>query len=445
MAVVSGIIFFTLRALFALMPAFANRHPIKKWAALAALGVAAFYLLLSGAEVATQRSFIMIAIVLIGVMVDRPTLTLRTLTVAALGVLLLAPEAVAQASFQMSFAATLAIVSAYQGSLAWMRSGMDTPMGARIALYGGREAASLIVVSLLAGFATTLYTAYHFHRLTPYGVIANLLAMPVVSAWVMPMGILGVLALPFGFDGIFWRLMTVGIDWMISVVVWVTSLPGALGRITAFGTGPLLIGSAGLVVLGLLKTPLRLAGAVLVLIASVWALRTPQPDVLVANDGGGVAIRSNGGRLAFVKIGHDTFAFREWLSADADPRTRKDKTLGQGVACDEAGCVGRLRDGAVVAVARTPEAFEDDCRRADLVISRYEAPRGCAATVVDRPVWQQGGALALRHVGRHWQMDASRPPGYDRPWAPARRDDRRNSTAVQKSADTAPRTGTIAP
>jgi competence protein ComEC len=107
MVVVSGVVFVMLRALFALMPAFSNRYPIKKWAALAALGAAAFYLLLSGAEVATQRSFIMIAIVLIGVMVDRPTLTFRTLTVAALGVLLLAPEAVVHPSFQMSFAATL--------------------------------------------------------------------------------------------------------------------------------------------------------------------------------------------------------------------------------------------------------------------------------------------------------------------------------------------------
>jgi competence protein ComEC len=102
MAVVAGVMFFAFRALFALMPAFSSRHPIKKWAALAALIAAAFYLLLSGAEVATQRSFIMIGIVLIGVMVDRPTLTFRTLTVAAFGVLLLAPEAIVHPSFQMS-------------------------------------------------------------------------------------------------------------------------------------------------------------------------------------------------------------------------------------------------------------------------------------------------------------------------------------------------------
>jgi competence protein ComEC len=106
MAVVAGIVFFILRALLALIPGLTDRMPVKKWAALGALIVTALYLVLSGAEVATQRSFIMIAIVLIGVMLDRPVLTLRTVTIAALVVLFLAPEAVVHPSFQMSFAAT---------------------------------------------------------------------------------------------------------------------------------------------------------------------------------------------------------------------------------------------------------------------------------------------------------------------------------------------------
>ena len=166
MAVVAGLMFFAFRAAFALMPAFSSRHPIKKWAALAALAAAAFYLLLSGAEVATQRSFIMIGIVLIGVMADRPTLTFRTLTVAAFGVLLLAPEAIVHPSFQMSFAATLALVAGYQQGLPWMSKGGDTPLAAKIALWGGREIAGLLLVSLLAGTATIPYIAYHFHRIS---------------------------------------------------------------------------------------------------------------------------------------------------------------------------------------------------------------------------------------------------------------------------------------
>jgi competence protein ComEC len=100
MAVVAGVVFFAVRALLALIPGFAVGYPIKKWSAAAALVAAAFYLLLSGAEVATQRSFFMTAVVLIAVLVDRRAITFRTLAVAALIVLALAPESLVHPSFQ---------------------------------------------------------------------------------------------------------------------------------------------------------------------------------------------------------------------------------------------------------------------------------------------------------------------------------------------------------
>jgi competence protein ComEC len=105
MAVVAGVVFFTVRALLALIPALTVGFPIKKWSAAAALAAAAFYLLLSGAEVATQRSFFMTAVVLIAVMDDRRAVTFRTLAVAAMIVLALAPEALVHPSFQMFGAA----------------------------------------------------------------------------------------------------------------------------------------------------------------------------------------------------------------------------------------------------------------------------------------------------------------------------------------------------
>src|SRR4030081_5606 len=118
-----------------------------------------------------------------------------------------------------------------------------------------------------AGLATPPYAAFHFHRVTPYGVLANLAAMPVVSAVVMPAGLLGLVAMPVGVDGLFWGIMAVGIDWMIAVTQWVAALPGAVGRVPAFGIGPLIAASLGIILLGLLRTPLRYSGAVLVLMA----------------------------------------------------------------------------------------------------------------------------------------------------------------------------------
>ena len=136
MAVVAGVVFFIIRALLALIPGPADRMPIKKWAAFAALLVTAFYLVLSGAEVATQRSFIMIAIVLAAVMLDRPVLTLRSVTIAALLVLLFAPQAVVHPSFQMSFAANVALVAVYAQGLPSARAGKDYSRLAPVRRYG---------------------------------------------------------------------------------------------------------------------------------------------------------------------------------------------------------------------------------------------------------------------------------------------------------------------
>ena len=420
MAVVAGVVFFLFRALLALIPGLADRHPVKKWAAFGALVATTFYLVLSGAEVATQRSYLMIAIVLIGVMLDRPALTLRTLTAAALLVLLFVPQAVVHPSFQMSFAATLALVASYDRGVPRLRAGTDSSFGTRAALWGTNEIVSLTIASLVAGLATTPYAAFHFHRLAPYGVLANLLAMPVVSAWVMPWGLLGLLAIPFGFDAVCWRQMGYGLEWMDRVSLWVASLPGAVGHVTSFGTGPLLLATAGLLVIGLFKTPLRWSGVLLAAIGIVWWINLPRPDVLVSGDGRVFAVRSASGQLAFHHTGGDTFAIKEWLAADADARDYHDRALGEGISCDPSGCIGKLGDGRLVAYDLAPDAFAEDCRRAALIVTTRDPPPDCAAQVVGRALLRQRGALALRRDDSGFAIAAVRPTNYDRPWSPQR-------------------------
>jgi len=311
MAVVAGVVFFVIRALLALIPGLAVSAPIKKWAAAGALAAAAFYLLLSGAEVATQRSFFMTAVVLIAVIVDRRAITFRTLAVSAMIVLVMAPEALVHPSFQMSFAATLGLVALVQIGMPKLFATPDHSTTARVALWGGRELVTLLLASLVAGLATTPYAAFHFHRVTPYGVLANLAAMPVVSALVMPAGLLGLAAMPFGLDGFFWWLMGIGIDWMIVVTEWVAGLPGAIGRMAAFGVGPMIAASCGLILMGLLRTPLRWSGALVLAVSIVWALGVRQPDILISGDGHNVAVRGKDGRLHLMRTAKDAFMVKE--------------------------------------------------------------------------------------------------------------------------------------
>ncbi|HTB02603.1 MAG TPA: ComEC/Rec2 family competence protein [Bradyrhizobium sp.] len=423
MAVVAGVVFFAVRALLALIPQLATGFPIKKWSAAAALAAALFYLLLSGAEVATQRSFFMTAVVLIAIMVDRRAITFRTLAVSAMIVLLMAPEALVHPSFQMSFAATLGLVALVQIGMPRLFASPDHSATAKVALWGGRELMTLTLASLVAGLATTPYAAFHFHRITPYGVLANLAAMPVVSALVMPAGLLGLAAMPFGFDGVFWWLMGIGIDWMIAVTRWVAALPGAIGRMAAFGIGPLIAASIGIVLLGLLRTPLRWSGAAVLALSVVWALMVPQPDILISADGHNVGVRGRDGRLHLMRTAKDAFLLKEWLAADADPRLPTDPTLTDGVSCDGEGCVTEMEAGGLVALTLKPEALADDCAHAALLVTARQAPPSCASAVIGRDLWTSHGAMALWRNASAFRLSANKPRGVDRPWSPAAGDE----------------------
>ena len=319
----------------------------------------------------------------------------------------------------MSFAATLGLVALVQIGMPRLFATPDSSTTAKVALWGGRELVTLMLASLVAGFATTPYSAFHFHRVAPYGVLANLGAMPVVSALVMPAGILGLLAMPFGCDGFFWWLMGIGIDWMIVVSRWVANLPGALGRMAAFGVGPLIAASLGVILMGLLRTPLRWSGAAVLAVSAVWAVAATQPDIRISGDGHNVAVRGRDGRLHLMRTGKDAFLVKEWLAADADARSAADPSLSDGVSCDDAGCVVPMADGSLVAQALRPEALTDDCARALLIVTARQAPRTCAAAVIDQGRLRRQGTLALWRRGSEFAADAVKPRGHDRPWSPA--------------------------
>jgi competence protein ComEC len=223
------------------------------------------------------------------------------------------------------------------------------------------------------------------------------------------------------------------------VTEWVAALPGAIGRMAAFGIGPLIAATAGIILLGLLRTPLRWLGVMVLAVAVVWALVVPQPDILISADGHNVGVRGKDGRLHLMRTAKDAFLLKEWLAADADSRQPADGSLADGVSCDPAGCVTQLPDGTFVALARRADALADDCARAALVVTTRQAPAACAASVIEIERLRRQGALALRRTRDGFAVDAIRPKGIDRPWSPAVPGDAETDTNLISRA--APRSG----
>jgi competence protein ComEC len=214
------------------------------------------------------------------------------------------------------------------------------------------------------------------------------------------------------------------------VTVWVAALPGAIGRMAAFGTGPLVAATVGIILLGLLRTPLRWSGAAVLALSVIWALAEPRPDVLISGDGHNVGVRGKDGRLHLMRTAKDAFLFKEWLAADADPRLATDPSLPQGVSCDEAGCVTQLADGALVALALRPDALADDCELAALVVTARQPPPACPPPVIDVDRLRRQGAMALRRTRDGFAVAAVKPKGVDRPWSPAIEGGTENETTL---------------
>src|SRR5262249_1802938 len=153
------------------------------------------------------------------------------------------------------------------------------------------------------------------------------------------------------------------------------------------------LGTAGLLLICLLRTRLRWSGAVVGVAAATWAANTQQPDIYAGYDGRAAAVRGSNGKLSAMVNGRDTFALREWLAADARPRKPDDKSLKDNVRCDNLGCIATLADGRLIAVTNAAQAFAEDCRRTAVIITALRAPENCQALVIDRRVVEARGAI----------------------------------------------------
>lgn len=382
MGLLAGFVFATLRVAFAMVPAVGLRVPAKKLSALGALAAAAVYLGLSGGSVATERAFVMAAVALVAVMADRRVLSLRAVAVAAVIVLMLRPEALLGPGFQMSFAATTALVAVF----GWLRDA-EVPLGPRML----RPIMAVVVSSAVAGAATAPVAAAHFNQFAHYGLIANLLSVPLMGVLVMPAAVLAACLMPLGFEALALRVMGVGLDWILGVAHWVSNLDGARGTVVSPMPTVLPVLAFGVLIIVLWQGRLRWTGLAPVALSLMLWTTAERPDVLIADNGSLIGVMTEKGR-ALNRSRGSGFVAMNWLEND-------------GVALEQEAAATLWQEGQspvpIIAVrGKRGAAGFDGCRVGDWVVMNTVPDAGRAfdtlpCRVVHPGTLRKSGALAL--------------------------------------------------
>ncbi|MEM8833419.1 MAG: ComEC/Rec2 family competence protein [Pseudomonadota bacterium] len=387
---VATVLFFFSRLLMACIWPLALHHPIKKYAAIFAMIGAFFYMLMVGATIPTQRAMIMTALAMIAICFDRSPFSLRLVAFAAVIILLYRPESLLSVSFQMSFAAVTALVAFFDWTRPfWKRSYSRAGMGRKIALYF----AGLSCTTIIAGFITGIFALYHFQQYAMYGLLANLIAVPILSIIVMPLLVLCYFLMPFGLSSWILSIAEYGVSWILATAHWVAGLSGAVFHLPAF---PLFI-FIGIVISfwwiivwkGEFK---KLAYAGLVILVGLIAFYR-QPDMQITSNGDLIALQNQKGELVLSNLQKERFTADNWVQRHAqDEKPKWPKTAADEfpLQCDERGCRGEI-NGQEIAVSFSDKAWREDCQWSDIQIATTPM-KGCAAPQqIDRfDLWRNG-------------------------------------------------------
>ena len=427
MGLLTAFVFGTVRGGLALVPGIALNYPVKKWGAVAAMLAGAGYLVLSGGSVPTQRAFVMASVVLVAILLDRPAFTLRAVALAAMVILAVRPESLLQAGFQLSFAATAALVAVFEAlrRSEWWR---DEARG-WVSRY--RAPLALLITSSVAGLATAPFGAFHFNQVSQFGLLANLLAVPLMGAVIMPAGVVAGVLAPLGLAGPALWLMQSGIETVLGVAHWVAAMEGATRGVKAGPDWVLALLSLAFVWLILWRGPGRWLWLPVAMIAAVGWQASARPDVLISASGQMIGIMTPEGR-ALSRARGNGFVATSWLSDDGDAvpqavaaaRWRED--TGQGWRASPLPHGWMLLQ--ITARSRFPETMPECTPRTIVIAAAWQDPAGLAAPLTGcAELWTRDRLRASGGVAIHLAPDHARAvtvagTSAARPWTRAGRD-----------------------
>jgi competence protein ComEC len=402
MGLLSAVVFGFLRLLLSLIPWVALRLPTRSLAAAGALGAAMGYLALSGGNVATERSFIMAAVALGALMLGRRALTLRAVAIAAILVLSFRPDALTGPGFQMSFAATTALVAVF----GWLRTS-EISLGPK----WFAPVAATFLSSAVAGAFTAPVGAAHFNAVAHFGLIANLLSVPLMGLMVMPAAVGALVVAPLGLDQVALWVMGLGLRWILGVASFVAGIDGNQGHVQGPGPWVLPMLALGFLWLVLWQGRLRLAGVVVILAGFILWHQADRPTVLIADTGAIVGIMTPDGR-ALSKAKGAGFIALNWLENDGDVADQ------QTAAARWTGPMYFAGRKVIHLSGKRALAEFAGCASDEIVVlsARLEAPLAGGCTVFDPDSLRKSGAVAMTVTAEGIKMQTARQMAGTRLW-----------------------------
>jgi competence protein ComEC len=340
--------------------------------AVVTLVLVTIYLFITGLPISAVRAYVMITLVLLAVIFRRQVDPMRSLAITALIMLAFSPANLLDPGFQLSFAATLAIIALVE-VMVLSPHALEQSRPQKI----WRLFISMVLVSVVADIATTPLVIAQFNNVSPYGIFANMLATPLVSFYLMPTVALFFVLLPFGLQHIALWLMKWGIMALLAIGRWVAAFPHAqLFSPSIPGYGVALF-ALGLMWVCLWRTRVRYYGPIAMALGVATLLLHNSPDMLIGGNLKQIAFNSNEGYV--LARGRPTSMLPE-LWANGLGYKELDEAGAPNWRCDKLGCVARVK-GRTVAFPFDASALLDDCRNAQLIVTAF-ADMHCASPAV---------------------------------------------------------------
>ena len=400
-AIVGGA-FFVISRILSLFPWLALRIRVPIAAASGSAIVAVCYTLLTGAEVPTVRACIAALLILVALAMGREPLSLRLLSAGACLVLLFWPEALAGPSFQLSFAAVATIILLHDSAL---MQRLTARRDETLPLKFGRFVFSLLATGVAIELILAPIALFHFHKSGLYGALANIVAIPLTTFFVMPLQILALIFDQIGAGGPFWWLAGQGVGVIMTMAYGVSNAPGSVLMLPSMPGWAFGLAVTGGLWLAIIKGKGRFLGIVPVFAGMVAMAFAPRPDLLVTGDGRHVAIVDDNGELVLLRPGAGDYAV-SMLSENAAIKTEP-KAIDEwdGAKCSADICSFAIHSGrrswSIMATRSgylvPAMEFAAACKRADIVISERYLPWSCKPRwfKADRDFLEQNGGLAV--------------------------------------------------